>query len=46
VKNKPVVPVSGLAHVIWHLSRLIPICIMKYALKDFDKWPDLVRTTQ
>jgi len=30
--NKPVIPVSGLAHVIWHLSRLISISFMKYAL--------------
>jgi NAD(P)-dependent dehydrogenase (short-subunit alcohol dehydrogenase family) len=45
-KNKPVIPVSGLAHVIWRLCRLIPISIMKYSRKDFDKWRDLVRTTQ
>lgn len=44
--NRPVIPVSGLAQAIWRLCRLFPISIMKYVRKDFDKWRDLVRTTQ
>jgi short-subunit dehydrogenase len=43
-KNKPVIPVSGLAHVIWRLCHLIPIGVMKYSRKDFDKWRDKIRT--
>ena len=42
-KNKPIIPVSGFAHVIWRLSSWMPIIIMKAVRKDFNKWRDSVR---
>jgi hypothetical protein len=37
-KNKPIIPVTRLATVIWWLSRLRPVGLMKYIRKDFDQW--------
>lgn len=37
-KNKPIIPVTRLAYVIWWLSRLRPVGLMKHIRKDFDKW--------
>jgi NAD(P)-dependent dehydrogenase (short-subunit alcohol dehydrogenase family) len=45
-KNKPIIPVSGLAHVIWRLSRWMPILMMKAIRKDFNKWRNKVRTAE
>jgi len=42
-KNKPIIPVSGFAHVVWRLSRWMPIKVMKAVRKDFNKWRDTVR---
>ena len=42
-KNKPIIPVTGLAHVIWRLARLAPVAYMKYVRKDFDKWRNTIR---
>lgn len=43
LKNKPIIPVTRLAYVIWWLSRLNPSGLMKYIQKDFDKWRFNVR---
>lgn len=43
VKNKPIIPVTGLAHVIWYLARLTPVGVMKAVRKDFDKWRNTIR---
>lgn len=42
-RNKPIIPVTGLAHIIWRLARLAPLAYMNYARKDFDRWRHLVR---
>ena len=44
VKNKPIIPVTTIAHVIWRLARIAPVAYMKYVRKDFDKWRNTVRT--
>ena len=43
IKNKPIIPVTGLAHIIWRLARMAPVAYMKYVRKDFDKWRDAIR---
>jgi len=43
-KNKPIIPVSGLAHVVWRLSRWMPIKLMKIVKYDFNKWRNKIRT--
>lgn len=42
--DKPVIPVTGFAHVFWGLARLGPVALMKYVRRDFDGWRDEVRT--
>ena len=42
-KNKPIIPVTGLAHFIWRLARLAPVGYMKFVRKDFEKWRNAVR---
>jgi len=42
-KNKPIIPVTGLAHVLWCLARLGPLAVMKYVSWDFDKWRYKIR---
>lgn len=42
-KNKPIIPVTGLSHIIWRIARLAPVAYMKYVRKDFDKWRQTVR---
>ena len=42
-KNKPIIPVTGLAHVIWRLARLAPVAYMKAVRSDFDKWRQKIR---
>ncbi len=43
-KDKPIIPVTGMAHVLWRLVRLFPTGFMKLVQKDFDKWRNTVRT--
>lgn len=43
VKNKPIIPVTGLAHIIWRIARMAPVAYMKYVRKDFDKWRNVIR---
>ena len=43
-KNKAIIPVTGLAHILWRLARLAPVTLMKAVSRDFDKWRDTVRT--
>lgn len=43
-RNKPIIPVTGLAHIIWRMARLAPEAYMKYVHKDFEKWRNAVRT--
>ena len=45
-KNKPIIPVSGLAHVVWRLSRWMPILLMKAVRKDYNKWRNKVRVNK
>ena len=45
-KNKPIIPVTGAAHVIWRMVRLAPVALMKQVRKDFDKWRYTVRTAE
>jgi len=45
VKDKPIIPVTTLAHVIWRLARLFPIGVLKWIRKDFDKWRHNIRST-
>lgn len=42
-KKKPIIPVTRLAYIIWWMSRLNPVGLMKYIRKDFDKWRHDVR---
>lgn len=42
-RNRPIIPVSRLAHLLWWLSRLMPVKLMRYVQKDFDKWRHTVR---
>jgi len=42
-KNKPIIPVTGLAHILWRLARLAPVTLMKSVRRDFDKWRYSVR---
>lgn len=44
-KDKPIIPVTTLAHVIWRMARLAPVGVLKWVRKDFDKWRDAVRAT-
>jgi len=43
VKNKAIIPVSRLAYLLWWISRLMPIRLMRFVQKDFDKWRHTVR---
>ncbi len=43
-KNKPIIPVTGAAHVIWRMARLAPVALMKQVRRDFDKWRYTIRT--
>lgn len=42
-KNKPIIPVTGIVHVLWHLARLAPVGLMKFIRWDYDRWRDSVR---
>lgn len=42
-KNKPIIPVTRLACLLWWLSRLTPVGLMRYVRNDFNQWRDLVR---
>ena len=42
-KNKPIIPVTGLAHIMWRIARLAPVALMKSVRRDFDKWRYTVR---
>ncbi len=44
-KDKPIIPVTTLAHLIWRLARLTPIGILNWVSRDFDKWRHRVRPT-
>ena len=44
VKNKPIIPVTSLAHIIWRIARIAPVAYMKYVQNDFDKWRNTIRT--
>ena len=43
MKDKPIILVTGFAHILWRLVRLSPIALMKMARRDYDKWRDKVR---
>jgi len=42
-KNKPIIPVTGLAHIMWRMARLAPVTLMKSVRRDFEKWRYTVR---
>ena len=42
-RNKPIIPVAGLAHIIWRIARLSPVAYMNFVRKDFDKWRNAIR---
>ena len=42
-RNKPIIPVTGLAHIIWRIARLAPVAYMNFVRKDFDKWRHAIR---
>jgi NADP-dependent 3-hydroxy acid dehydrogenase YdfG len=42
-KNKPIIMVTGLAHVMWRLARLNPSFLLNFIRKDFAKWRNKVR---
>lgn len=44
-KDKPIIPVTTLTHVVWRLARLFPIGVLKWIRKDFDKWRYKIRQT-
>ena len=44
-RNKPIIPVTALARVMWWLARISPTFLMKFARKDFAKWRHKVRLT-
>lgn len=44
-KNKPIIPVTVFAHVLWRLSRWMPILLIKAIRRDYNKWRDKVRVT-
>ncbi len=41
--NKPIIPVTVLAHLLWILARLSPVGVMKSVRNGFDRWRDTVR---
>lgn len=43
-RNKPIIPVTGAAHVLWRIARLAPVALMKSVRRDFDKWRYAIRT--
>ena len=43
-RDKPIIPVTTLAHVIWRMARLFPIGVLKWIRSDFDKWRYKIRT--
>lgn len=45
-KDKSIIPVTTMAHVIWRMARLFPMGVLKWIQKDFDKWRHKVRATQ
>lgn len=42
-RDKPIIPVTPLAHLIWRMVRLTPVGVLKWIRKDFDKWRHKVR---
>jgi NAD(P)-dependent dehydrogenase (short-subunit alcohol dehydrogenase family) len=44
-KNKPIILVSKMAHIMWRFARLRPILTMKLIRRDFEKWRNKVRAT-
>jgi len=44
-KNKPIIMVTGLSHVMWRLSRLNPSFLLKTIRKNFGKWRRKARLT-
>lgn len=42
-KDKPIIPVTALTHVVWRMARLFPIGILKSIQRDFDKWRFKIR---
>lgn len=42
-KDKPIIPVTALTHMVWRMARLFPIGILKWLRRDFDKWRYKIR---
>jgi NAD(P)-dependent dehydrogenase (short-subunit alcohol dehydrogenase family) len=42
-RDKAIIPVTPLAHLIWRMARLTPVGVLKWIRKDFDKWRHKVR---
>ncbi len=42
-KDKPIIPVTTLAHFLWRMVRLFPIGVLKWVQKDFEKWRYKIR---
>ncbi|MBI5589956.1 MAG: SDR family NAD(P)-dependent oxidoreductase [Deltaproteobacteria bacterium] len=45
-KNKPIIMVTGLAHVMWRLSRINPSFLLKTIRKEFAKWRHKARLSE
>ena len=42
-RDKPIIPVTTLAHLIWRMARLAPIGVLRWVRRDFDRWRHRVR---
>ncbi|MDJ0875430.1 MAG: SDR family NAD(P)-dependent oxidoreductase [Desulfobacterales bacterium] len=42
-KDKPIIPVTTLAHLIWRMARLAPVGVLRWVRKDFDRWRHKIR---
>ena len=44
-RDKSIIPVTTLAHLIWRMARVTPIGVLRWVRRDFDKWRHRVRPT-
>ena len=45
-RNKPIIPVTAVARIMWWLGRLSPALMMNFARRDFQKWRDKARVAR
>ncbi len=45
-RNKPIIPVTAVAYIMWWLGRLSPTFMMNFARRDFNKWRHKARRAE